>query len=74
MRLAGSDALAGAIRPTKAGYAPPAGLSTPEPQAAGRADTATRVVADQPLWLDTGSDDPSHLDPSPAARRCPPSS
>src|SRR5450755_1201557 len=62
MRLAGRDDAAGTIRPTKAGYTPLAGPTRSEPQAAGRAGAATRVVADQPLWLDTGTSDPSQPD------------
>src|ERR1039458_7869066 len=62
MRLAGRDDVAGTIRPTKAGYAPPADPTRSERQAAGGAGTATRVVAHQPLWLDTGSSDPSQPD------------
>jgi len=54
MHLAGRDDVAGTIRPTKAGYAPPAGPTRSERQAAGGAGTATRVVADQPLWLEGG--------------------
>ena len=73
MRLAGRYDAVGTIRPTKAGYAAPGGPTRSERQAAGRAGTATRVVADQPLWLDIGNSDPSqpeHRRPG-APRRCP---